>query len=63
LINGEGFISNFFPNYLDLENTLQQINNDIESMNETQQLFSKWVEMGEIIDVEFEDIKQAEQKN
>lgn len=63
LINGEGFISNFFPNYLDLENTLQQINNDIESMNETQQLFSKWVEMGEIIDVEFEDIKQVEQKN
>ena len=31
-------------------------------MNETQQSFNKWVEMGGIIDVEFEDIKQLEQK-
>jgi len=57
LINGENFISNFFPVYLDLQNKLQGINQDIMSMNETQQAFSKWVEMGEIIDVEFEDIK------
>ncbi len=56
LINGEDFISNFFPIYLDLQNKLQHINNDIISMEENQQSFSKWVEMGEIIDVEFEDI-------
>lgn len=58
LINGEDFISNFFSTYLKLQNESQQINNDISSMKETQQQFSKWLEMGEIIDVEFEDIKK-----
>ena len=62
LINGEDFISKFFPTYIELRNKSQNINLDILSMNETQQSFNKWVEMGEIIDVEFEDIKQLEQK-
>lgn len=57
LINGEDFISNFFPVYVDLQNKLQDINQDILSMHETQKSFSKWVEMGEIIDVEFEEVK------
>lgn len=63
LINSENFISNFFPTYLDLQNKLLSINNDIELMQETRLSFSKWVEYGEIIDVEFEDIKQIEHKD
>lgn len=63
LINGEDFISNFFSSYLELQNKLQHINNDIASMNETKQSFNKWVEMGEIIDVEFEDTKKIEFKS
>ena len=62
LINGEDFIANFFPVYLNLQNKLQGINQDIKSMNETQHSFNKWVEMGEIIDVEFGDLKQLEQR-
>lgn len=58
LINGENFILIFFPTYLDLRNKLQNINQDILSMQETRQQFSKWLEMGEIIDVEFEDVKR-----
>lgn len=60
LINGEDFISNFFSIYLDLQNKLQNINNDIVSMQQTKQSFSEWVEMGAIIDVEFEDAKEIE---
>jgi GTP-binding protein EngB required for normal cell division len=58
LINGENFISDFFPTYIKLQSESQQINKDIASMEETRQQFSKWLEMGEIIDVEFEDIKK-----
>ena len=60
LINSENFISNFFPTYIELQNKLQNINQDIASMNEIQQSFRKWVEMGEIIDVEFESISHLE---
>ena len=60
LINGENFVTIFFPVYIDLKNKLQGINQDIISMNETQNSFNHWVEMGEVIDVEFEDIKQLE---
>jgi GTPase SAR1 family protein len=58
LINSENFVANFFPMYVELQTQLKQINNDITSMQETRQSFSDWVEMGEVIDVEFEEIKQ-----
>lgn len=58
IINGNEFISNFFPTYIDLQNNLQSIQNDIIKMNKQQKAFKEWVEMGEIIDVEFSEIKQ-----
>ena len=58
LIDGDDFILKFFTIYVDLKNESNQINKDILSMEETQQQFSKWLEMGEIIDIEFEDIKK-----
>lgn len=57
-INGEDFILNFFPTYIKLENEANQINQDIVCMQEIKQQFSDWVKMGEIIDVEFEDVKR-----
>lgn len=63
LINSEDFTSNFFLIYEELQHQLGQINEDILSMRETQKLFGEWVEMGEIIDVEFEDIKQIESRS
>lgn len=60
LINGEDFISNFFSKYKDLQHQLEQINKDISSMHEHQQQFNSWVEMGEVIDVEFKEIKKIE---
>jgi hypothetical protein len=63
LINGEDFVTNFFPDYIDLQSKFQNINQDILLMKDTQNTFKKWVEMGEIIDAEFEDIKLLEQKD
>lgn len=58
LINGEDFVSKLFSSYVALQNELESINNNIESMRKTQQSFSEWVEMGEIIKAEFEEVKQ-----
>lgn len=58
MINSENFITNFFPNYIKLQNNLQLINDDIENMREQQKSFKEWVEMGKIIDVEYSEIKQ-----
>ena len=63
LINGENFINNFFPIYVDLQTKLHNIENDIKVMQDTQQSFNKWVEFGEVIDIEFEDIKKIEHKD
>lgn len=58
MINGGEFITNFFPSYVDLQNKLQSIQIDISEMDKQQLLFKNWVEMGEIIDVEFSEIKK-----
>lgn len=58
MINGNEFITNFFPSYVDLQHKLQSIQIDISEMDKQQQLFKEWVEMGEIIDVEFSEIKK-----
>jgi len=57
LINGDDFNEKFFPSYVNLQNKLQTIQDDIAKMHEQQKLFENWVEMGEIIDVEFSEIK------
>jgi hypothetical protein len=58
MINSNEFIANFFPSYLDLQNELQSIQNTIIEMQKKQKMFKEWVEIGEIIDVEFSEIKQ-----
>lgn len=58
IINGNEFISRFFPSYIDLEDKLKFIQNDIFEMNNQQKQFQEWVEMGEIIDAEFSEIKK-----
>lgn len=56
-INGSEFIVNFFPTYINLQNKLQSIQNDIAEMGKQQKMFKEWVDMGEIIDIEFEEVK------
>ena len=57
LIDSDEFISNFFPSYVKLQENHQKINEDISNMHESQQKFNEWVKMGEVIDIEFSEIK------
>lgn len=57
-INGSEFIVNFFSSYINLQNKLQSIQHQIAEMDKQQKMFKEWVEMGEIIDAEFSEIKQ-----
>ena len=52
LLDAEDFTKNFFPKYIELEEKLKLINLEIVNMHKKEQLFNKWVEEGEIINVE-----------
>lgn len=51
-LDSENFTQNFFPKYIELQEKLKVINLEIENMHKKEQLFNKWVEEGEIINVE-----------
>ena len=51
-LDSENFTQNFFPKYIELQEKLKLINLEIETMHTKEQLFNKWVEEGEIINVE-----------
>lgn len=52
ILDSENFTQNFFPKYIELQEKLKVINFEIENMHKKEQLFNKWVEEGEIINVE-----------
>jgi len=52
LLDSENFTHNFFPKYIELQEKLKLINLEIKSMHTKEQSFNKWVEEGEIINVE-----------
>ncbi len=54
-LDSENFTQNFFPKYIELQEKLKLINLEIETMHTKEQLFNKWVEEGEIINVEVYD--------
>ena len=54
-MDSENFTQNFFPKYIELQEKLKLINLEIETMHTKEQLFNKWVEEGEIINVEVYD--------
>lgn len=54
-LDSENFTHNFFPKYIELQEKLKLINLEIESMHTKEQSFNKWVEEGEIINVEVYD--------
>jgi GTP-binding protein EngB required for normal cell division len=56
-INGSEFIVKFFPSYIDLQNKLRSIQDEITEMDKQQKMFKEWLGMGEVIDVEFSEIK------
>lgn len=51
-LDSENFTQNFFPKYIELQEKLKVINLEIENMHTKEQSFNKWVEEGEIINVE-----------
>ena len=54
-LDSENLTENFFPKYIELQEKLKLINLEIETMHTKEQLFNKWVEEGEIINVEVYD--------
>jgi GTP-binding protein EngB required for normal cell division len=58
LLNSDDFINKFFQSYVEMRNNLKSVKNDIEQMKKHQQAFKEWVKMGEVIDVEFSEIKK-----
>ncbi len=62
-INSEEFEQEYFPNYIRLKEKIEQIKQDIINREKTQQSFNEWAQMGDIIDVEFEDTKLLSQSN
>ena len=54
-LDSENFTQNFFPKYIELQEKLKLINLEIETMHTKEQLFNKWVEEDEIINVEVYD--------
>jgi len=59
LINSEEFIVRFFPTYIQLKEELDAINEDMVNMDKRQASFREWIKVGEIIDVEFSEIKKV----
>lgn len=56
LTNDEEFIQKYFPKYIELSNQILAIENEKQSIMNRQIEFEKWVQEGEIIDAEFEEI-------
>lgn len=46
----------YFQSYLDLNNEIENVKKEVEHMNNLKNDFEKWKEMGEVIDVEFEEL-------
>lgn len=59
LINSDEFIVQFFPTYMQLKEELDAINEDMVNMDKRQASFREWIKVGEIIDVEFSEIKKV----
>ena len=56
LNNEEEFIQRYFPLYIELSNDIMVIEKEKENIMIKQAEFEKWVQEGEIIDAEFEEI-------
>jgi GTP-binding protein EngB required for normal cell division len=53
LINGRQFTEQFFTDYIELQNSVQEIQQSLSQRNEQRKRFSEWREEGETIDVDF----------
>lgn len=56
-IDGEDFITQFFPNYTTLMNNARNIEIELKDMKQEKQAMEEWVAVGETIDKEFSKIK------
>ena len=57
LINGEHFIVQFFPDYIQLENSMEDVKQSLVLMKEQQVKLLDWRKAGEAIEVDFKVLK------
>jgi hypothetical protein len=57
LINGQQFIAQFFPGFIELKNTVSDVQLEVETRRQQRIQFHAWREMGDIIDAEFSEFK------
>jgi hypothetical protein len=56
-INDEStFIQNYFPKYIELQNRIQELDEEMHQKRQQPEQFQQWRQHGEIIETEFEDI-------
>lgn len=53
LINGPQFIEQFFADYVELQNSMQDVQQSLRQSREQRQRFHAWRKAGEVIDGEF----------
>lgn len=56
LDNYDGFIKMFFESYLDLKDQVDMLNSELEFKRNQKEEFARWREVGEAIEVEFEEL-------
>lgn len=56
LIDGEQFEERFFPAFLQLQNQLQALQNELNQISAKNQQFEQWYSFGQAIDVEFREV-------
>jgi len=54
LINGEGFVSQFFPQYIELEEEIKLLDSNLEARKLHREIFHAWRVSGEEIKIQFE---------
>ena len=57
LINGDQFTIQFFGDYIQLENSMKDVEQSLKLMSEQQKKLSDWRKAGEAIDIEFTILK------
>lgn len=53
VVNGDDFIKNFFPTYIELQNSMTKLNEDIRLQSVRREKFQKWREEGEQLKADF----------
>lgn len=59
LLDSEGFVEQFFPDYGELAGRVAEVKQAVQAGHQRREAFRKWREMGEAIDAEFSVVEMA----